>query len=77
MDVVWRRVGMDEKSIVENREKAVEKMKDYVAKRQQGIKKVYDAVQRVNSVPAAKKSKDVDKEEKSGVKKKKKMITLD
>jgi hypothetical protein len=79
MDVFWRRVGMEESDIKEAREKAVEKMKDYIDKRQKGLKKVLDVI--APDTTEGKKGVKVEKKREKGEKKdkgvKKKLITLD
>jgi len=74
MDVFWRRVGMEENVIKESRDRAVEKMKDYVSKREKGLKKVFDAVQGSGGSGMGKKGR---KMERKGDKNGKKKITLD
>ena len=74
MDVFWRRVGMEENVIKESRDRAVEKMKDYVSKREKGLKKVFDAVQGSGGSAMGKKGRKMARKGDNNGKKK---ITLD
>ena len=74
MDIFWRRVGMEENEIKQSRETGVKKMRDYVTRREKGLKRAFDIVQGSGGSAMGKKG---GKMEGKGDKNGKKKITLD
>jgi hypothetical protein len=59
MDGFWRRVGMEEKSVKENREKAVGKMREIARGKVRGMRDAVDTYEGNNNGQGGKKVKKI------------------